>query len=260
MKKLCNEARAGIVAWYQEGTPMSFLAKVYDVSSNTIMKILHKENTRIRGNIDASKRLNIDEEIFDKINEESAYWLGFLMADGCVFKTGNSYQIIIGLQKEDKKHLEKFKKFLRSGHKVSLYKNNCKFAFRSKKLGEKLISFGIVPHKGKNGCECSKELANNRHFWRGVIDGDGTLGIYIRRDRGSSYEHLALVGSYNLMCQFFSYVKTICDTKANIYIDSGNSFRVAFRYHKARTLTKHFYKDATIYLERKMQIAQEMMS
>lgn len=249
MQKLCDEAKAGIVAWYKEGMPSTFLAKVYDASQGQVLNILHKESIKMRNPANI-RRLNLNEEVFDEINEESAYWLGFLISDGCVRERKNSYEIALKLQKGDKEHLEKFKKFLESEHKISLSGGkDYLLAFNSRRLGEKLISYGIVPHKGKNGCECNKGLANNKHFWRGVIDGDGSLGVYKRG------ESLNLTGSYKLLNQFLSYVKTICNTKSNVTKDR-NTFRVVFGYDKAKFLVKHFYKDATVYLERKMQVAQ----
>ena len=50
------------------------------------------------------------ERIFSSIqNQETAYWLGFLAADGSIFEN----KLVIGLSAKDTEHLEKFKVFQR---------------------------------------------------------------------------------------------------------------------------------------------------
>ena len=58
------------------------------------------------------RKYNLNENFFDELNEKSAYWLGFLYADGYVSSYENS--IGISLKSEDINHLEKFKNFLNS--------------------------------------------------------------------------------------------------------------------------------------------------
>lgn len=41
---------------------------------------------------------------------EESYWLGFLVGDGIIYE--NRYRVRLSLQKKDRKHLEKFVKFL----------------------------------------------------------------------------------------------------------------------------------------------------
>ena len=53
---------------------------------------------------------NVNPLVFQKIdNEESAYWLGFIYADGCMCD-GSRIQIM--LKGSDYQHLEKMKIFL----------------------------------------------------------------------------------------------------------------------------------------------------
>lgn len=56
------------------------------------------------------RKYHCDDFAFDNLTEESAYWLGFILADGCIRKKKNMLCIV--LKREDKEHLESFKKFL----------------------------------------------------------------------------------------------------------------------------------------------------
>ena len=63
-----------------------------------------------------SRKYNFDENFFDKIDtEEKAYWLGFIYADGAIFKRTLS----IRLSTKDIHHLEKFKKILNTDAAIS---------------------------------------------------------------------------------------------------------------------------------------------
>lgn len=52
----------------------------------------------------------MDESVFDAINEQSAYWIGDLMADGNIYtgKTGNP-RIALTLAEGDREHLVKLR-------------------------------------------------------------------------------------------------------------------------------------------------------
>jgi hypothetical protein len=105
---------------------------------------------------------------------ESAYWAGFLAADGCVDK--NRIRLYLGII--DVGHLHKFKAFLKSRHKVaeSTNYNRCSFEFSNKTIRSDLESlYLITPRKSLvlEFPEISEELLP--HFIRGYFDGDGTL-------------------------------------------------------------------------------------
>jgi DNA-binding transcriptional regulator WhiA len=65
------------------------------------------------------KVYTVNEAVFDTITEESAYWLGFLMADGSINtgKTGNP-RIALTLAERDREHLVKFRKFLNCSNQI----------------------------------------------------------------------------------------------------------------------------------------------
>lgn len=96
----------------------------------------------------SNKRPFDNKFIFDKIdNEEKAYWLGFLYADGSVGSTDN--RVELGLAEKDYNHLVKFKNFIGLDNNIS-YRPQTKsyrYSFKNKIFKEILIKQGCVPKK-----------------------------------------------------------------------------------------------------------------
>jgi hypothetical protein len=231
---------------YGEGLSSLKIAKKYCVSKPTVLKILHKNNVIIRYR---HKKYFINENVFNIISEESAYWIGFIMADGCVYcKSRNSKILEIGLQKGDCEHLFLFKKFINSKHKISFYKNRCRISINSKKIVEKLNEFGVVPNKSY--CAKINKLQYNKHFWRGMIDGDGC--IYIGK-----CIYIQLCGTKDICEQFLEYCKMIiCGIKSRVRkIKNANCYVVQINCNKAREIIRHLYRNSYISLKRKKMLA-----
>jgi hypothetical protein len=120
--------------------------------------------------------MNCNELFFNKIdNEESAYWLGFIAADGCLVDNRNTVQIKLALK--DCSHLEKFKTCIQSIRAVKYYSKYCQIRIDSGFIRKALESHGLHPRKSLtiNWDEVTKnvEIEMLRHFIRGYFDGDG---------------------------------------------------------------------------------------
>jgi DNA-binding transcriptional regulator WhiA len=109
-----------------------------------------------KGVIFGRKIHTVNESVFDAITEESAYWIGFLMADGSIFKekTGNP-RIALTLAESDHEHLVKFSKFLNCSYKILIKKTKAKgkiinqytLRFSSKHIAEVITKFGVIARK-----------------------------------------------------------------------------------------------------------------
>lgn len=120
---------------------------------------------------------------FENINTaDKAYWLGFMMADGCIAeKSGGYLRVQIALKRDDKEHLEKFVRAIDGDMSVkevvSKVKGKCHetalLTINSHKMANDLIKHGVVRNKTYGFEHPKLEYGLISHYLRGYIDGDG---------------------------------------------------------------------------------------
>ena len=199
---------------------------------------------------------NINQSAFSEINQDSAYWIGFLMADGCIINN----IVSLGLSIADISHVIKFKTFMGSKHKINEYKSKTdgreaiKLSIHSDKIVSDLSRFGVI--KGKTKRATVKQLEFNPHFWRGVIDGDGSV-VRVK----DKYPNISLVGSDELCGQFLNFVKTVYHGSIKTIVHNHeNIYRIRFSGKVAKAVINTLYGDPNVTaLDRKMETAQEIL-
>jgi len=177
----------------------------------------------------------LSEEAFDVVTPESAYWLGFLMADGAIHAAAKESAVSLVLSRRDREHVEAFLRFMGDdGRQITdTDSNNASgVKLRSKRLVSVLESYGVTARKSLTA-RALRGLDGSAHFWRGVVDGDGSFGV----SKNSPY--LSQAGSGALIEQFRRFVAKYVDADyvtrshevGNIYV--CNLFgRVAVAYLK----------------------------
>lgn len=192
----------------------------------------------------ANRKYTLNENYFEKIdNQEKAYFLGFMYADGNV--TEAQAHCNLTLQKKDKKILERFKTLL--NYTGPLHQINRNKAWRliicSSKIKKDLINKGCMPNKTFK-IEFPLWLREDLkvHFIRGFNDGDGSIFISKRKLKVS-------IGGRK------DFLKAILNlSKINGHLkkyDYCKIFHLRFHSSFAVSFCNWIYKDATIYLERK---------
>ena len=206
------------------------------------------------------RKYKFNESSFEELNSDSAYWLGVLFADGYInWNTFSSPQTVLSLKDFD--HLVKFKDFLESDFTIlkqihrsrvkldGLHPVTYRININSSKIANDIKKYGFELELP------TEELRFNRDFWRGVIDGDGS--IYFSTDR-NKYEriNLSLVGSKNLLNCFSLFVqKHYPNTKAKV-CKHKSIFDVKLASKAARVIINVLYGgNPKFFLTRKMKRA-----
>ena len=183
--KCSEELQNKIIIAYQNNISLRQIEKNFNVNRRTVSKFLEEKNIKtIKGN--HYRKYFHDFDFFEKIdNEEKAYWLGFMFADGYIVNYDNYYgEDVLGLSVslKDQKILEKFKKSIKATNPIKCYQKKdfgepmVRLQMSSQKTVDDLISHGCVKQKSlilEPPKKIPKELIP--HFIRGLFDGDGCI-------------------------------------------------------------------------------------
>lgn len=234
-----------IIEEYLDGSTAVELGIKYNIKPATINYHLRKRGLS-RGSGKPSSIAN--KNYFEVIDtEEKAYFLGFLMADGCISSSHVNYHIKLELQEKDsdiikalllaigsKNTISKVRKGNYIGNSVSL---SCKKMFYD------LVNHGFLEHKSGN------ELIPNtipdelvHHFIRGYFDGDGCA---------SKEGRISIVGGMRILKDI---AKCAGIDDYIIYEFKSTSVVYDLRYSKllnSKLFYNYLYKDANIFLYRK---------
>ena len=113
-----------------------------------------------------------------------AYVLGYIVADGCVYKRKdrkNSY--VLNITSKDRQHLLNIGLNIVANCSISTKRNStgdqyCQIQVCSREICEDLMGIGIFPRKTHNLDSIEVPEKYFSDFARGFFDGDGTVYIY----------------------------------------------------------------------------------
>ena len=208
----------------------------------------------------------MNEAVFNDSSMEAHYWAGLIAADGCLSVKKGKYKnyplVIIYLVGEDGKHIQRLLDFLESDKKLfkqKVYSNwakpnqvNIGTAFWSEHVWNWLHGHGITERKSMT-LKTSDLMANSPDFWRGIIDGDGTVNF--ARNRGIDYPHIGLGGSEDLVKQFQVFINKHLGILPKIGT-CRSIYRIAINGQPAQDLIRLLYNRPGPALPRKASAAK----
>ena len=255
-KIISEELKQNIIDYYlSKPMTLSHVEQQFNLSHPTITKILKDIPKYSKAKI---KNPELKEKFFEKIdNEEKAYFLGLLIADGNVFKdnTGRQASISITLDLEDEYILLKFKEVLQANTNIGYDGRGCgQIAVRSDIIANDLQQYGVVPRKSLLTYLPNIEDKYMNHLMRGILDGDGSIRAQQTDINNRFAHHISFCGSRQLMEDISNYCKKLnlnIIPKVYIYQNRNLSDIKIQNKEDMYTFGEWLYKDATIYLTRK---------
>lgn len=200
---------------------------------------------------------NIDYTYFNVINtEHKAYWLGFLLADGYV----NEREIMFCLQKNDVNMIKLFLYDLKANYPIKYNKDNNPYVIITcRDLSKTLLEKGFHHRKSwKFDLETLLPyipIELERHFIRGMFDGDGCIKYYIYPYLNKPQYHFGYTGLENIC----NYIKNKFGIDRKLVHEGNLTYTVVTRNpNKINEIYEYLYKDATIYMDRKYKIFKEI--
>lgn len=191
--------------------------------------------------IKPKRKVSMDDTYFENIdNEEKAYILGFIYADGYI--STDKKALCIELNSKDIDILIKIKNLLKCKTEIRSYpqKDSVRLNVCSKKIVNDLYKLGVTKNKTKI---IKLPLLRDdlyRHFFRGYCDGDGHIG----------FKRVNIVtGSEN----FYNDILYFLKNKFNEEINSRKekNYWLIDLYRRNLSIIEWMYSDSKIYLDRK---------
>lgn len=249
------------------GAAIESVADEFNIGKSTVNNILRERGVNLKTGRPRTCRL--DETVFDELTPESLYWMGFLFADGCVHRNRDGEaSLVCGLGIKDLDHLEKLRAFCKSTHKIRHYtakagdkggivvhdRDHVYWRVRSNKLCDALERRGIVTKRTRVPVP---ELAESRDFWRGCVDGDGSIGTTVIRNQ--TYPHIRLYGQAMLLETFKQFLIDQKIGNFNLSPTASGIWAIQTTGSKAMTIIDALYDKAAIALDRKNERAQTIL-
>jgi hypothetical protein len=234
---------------YEAGESTKQIAAFFGVDGGTVYDRLKIMGVAFRSP-SASKRIyKVNEDAFLRIDtEETAYWLGFLYADGAVW--GSRY-VALWLKESDAGHVERFRRFLDCEHPLRLdpKRKAVGITVVSRLLYDGLVKQGCVPRKSLKLSFPTVPSKLESHFIRGYFDGDGSAYL------GGGTPTLSFVGNKDFLEAIHSRINAAVNGNGRLHPHCRSAawyltYRGEFQVPVVRD---GLYQAATVWLPRKRE-------
>ena len=204
----------------------------------------------------------IDHHFFDAIDTEAkAYWLGFITADGCIVRRD---VLAINLAVVDIGHLAKLNGSLSSDYRVypGASGDMARWHAISVPIVRALGELGVTPRKSLTATPWSGPADLMRHYWRGMVDGDGGMSRGPgRRPDSAPQWRIYFCGTLACVSAFGRWASDICGSRAQ---PRSNRFGSCWSWmlggnRMTSLVVEELYGNCSISLNRKQALADAIL-
>jgi intein/homing endonuclease len=226
------------------------IGEKYNVSLDTILRLLNNEGIEIRNSSDSHKKYSIDENYFERIDaEDKAYFLGLMYADG--YNNEQKGEAKITLQSGDTEILNVFREKLQTNKPLRIDRVYRILALENKKISKDLARHGCVQAKTfkLKFPKLRKDLI--RHFIRGYFDGDGSI------TNSGKYPHFSIVSTKSFLTSIQNiFIKELGLSKTKFTIrhpERKHNIRSLWygSYGNCILIYNYLYDDSSVFMKRK---------
>ena len=216
------------------------IALKYGCTKEAVWKILKRYGIPPKNKI---HRYKVNLSFFKKVNEKVAYILGFIYADGYIYRDLTRVRIKI----KDKDLLEKMSKAMNSTYPI---KNDSLkywyFEISRKSIIRDLLKYKLTPNKSKTMRFPNISKQYIPHFIRGYFDGDGSI---TSSGNGKSFR-VVFAGNKNFLDDICNNLRQngINCTKPH---KEKNIYAFSLSVKNSLLFYRYIYNNATIYMKRK---------
>lgn len=244
---------------YRSGRSATKIGQDFNIDTRTVTYHLAKAGVAMRSQAQANRKYALNEAAFDSDSPDAHYFAGLLLTDGCVTMQngGKNPCLCLEVAERDIAVVDSLRTFLGSTHPIKRRMTSkgkfpaVRLRISSEKLAVSVARFGIVPNKTKRVAAVGLEM--DRDFWRGAIDGDGSVAL------SRTGPHIRLVGTKELVTQFLAFVNSITTCRAQ-----PRQYPGVWEVHltggvMAQKVIRVLYENCKTALPRKLAVAEKVM-
>ncbi len=268
MTQINQQFLSKLISLYQSGLTIKNISQLTNISCSSIQR--HLSHLPKRKYAKYSYNVNV----FDQIDSpDKAYWLGFLMADGCLH---TNRTLSLALKSSDKEHIEKFRTFMGANHPINTYHRICKIGQKQFPIEYSQLQMSvtqIIPILNKYGIINKKTFLESipeiddkfvNSFILGFFDGDGSW-VQDQDRKGHKFVHFKIIGNLDFVTQIQTILVNQLGLSKNKIFVSNKTERPIYvlKYggnQNVKKIARYLYKDCSIFLERKKNLVNHLLS
>lgn len=198
--------------------------------------------------------------------ETKSYVFGILITDGNMYisKENNKGKVRLELNIKDKDLIEKLKQVIPYYSSITYRQRDTNFkdnyesvilTISRLEFRKELIEFGYPLENKTDNASTPVKSYSEKDFWRGVIDGDGSLGFI---QDGSPFLSL-VTKSEKLKEAYCNFLKKNFGIIKNINRNArDNIYNITIKNEDAQLVSKFLYENSNLFLDRKFNKYQEI--
>ena len=259
------------ISMYNSGISTYKIAKIFKMTPRCVLKSFYIYGVKIRPKCFRNRKHKISPERLMNLQEEiSSYWMGFLLADGHVYKKYNKIGCWLGIR--DIGHLYQLAKDLNSDYyphrklakRASFHKHKDFWygyiIIQNAELREFYIKNNWFEFKKGDMQNFKPKNLNLRHFLRGFWDGDGIVSYKCPKDKkyltmgvcDINYSTIEWIREQTVNLVYKKYKIQINRNKINIKNEKNTCYSTNWSGKQAVLIARLLYTNCMRYLPRKM--------